>query len=301
MELRHLQAFAAAAERESFTRAAESLKVTQAAVSQQVAALEEELSTALFERRGRGVRLTGQGRQLYGFARQILDLVQEARCQIGESAGEVSGELAIASSTVPAEWLLPELLAEFRARFPQVRESLVVSDSRLATAAVEAGEADVGFVGEPPRSSRLEAHPVAEDELMLFAAADHPLAGKGTATLKQLCRLPLIVREPGSASRGCVEQALQDRHVPLDELNIIMEVNSNDAIRAAVERGVGVAFLSERANRQQAGLAAVKVRGFRPRRQLYVIHNARRLPAAAARQFLAFLQQWRPSRGSKKK
>lgn len=91
MELRHLKTFAAAAERESFTRAAEVMELTQAAVSQQVAALEQELGVELFERHGRGVRLTEQGRRLYTYARQILDLVDEAALQVGETEQQLSG------------------------------------------------------------------------------------------------------------------------------------------------------------------------------------------------------------------
>lgn len=293
MELRHLQTFAAAAQRSSFTRAAEALELTQAAVSQHVAALERELGARLFERHGRGVQLTEQGQRLHVYAQQILDLVEAASREVGVEARCLAGEVRIAASTAPAEWLLPELLAEFRTRWPQVRESLFVSDSSMATAAVESGEADVGFVGELPRSSALEAQPVAEDHLVLVVSADHPWTEKGTTTLKQLYREPMIVREPGSGSRRCFEGALQEHALSPGELTIAMEVNSNDAIRAAIQRGVGVAFLSERAFVPDVGLACVKVRGFHPHRQLYVIRDPKRISTAPARQFLAFVEEWR--------
>ena len=293
MELRHLRTFAAAAERESFTRAAEALDLTQAAVSQQVAALEKELGTKLVERRGRGVCLTAAGRRLSEYALQILDLVAEASRQVGGVEQHVSGHLRIATSSVPAEWLVPELLAAFRKRYPEIHESLAVSDSRMAAAAVQIGEADMGFVGELPGSSALEATVVAEDELVLVVAADHPLAGKGATTLKRLCREALIIREPGSGSRRCFERALQEHDFSLADLEIAMEVNSNDAIRAAVERGVGVAFLSQRDKRHEIGLASVKVRGFRVRRKLYLIRDPHRILATPARQFLEFVEEWR--------
>jgi DNA-binding transcriptional LysR family regulator len=293
MELRHLRTFAAAAQRRSFTRAAEALQLTQAAVSQHVAALERELGADLFARQGRGVQLTEQGQRLYAYAQQILDLVEAASREIGDHQSCLSGEVRIATSSVPSEWLLPELLAEFRIRWPHVRESLLVSDSSMATSAVEKGEADVGFVGELPRASTLEASPVADDELVLVVAADHPFANKGTTTLKQLRSEPMIVRERGSASRRCVEGALQEHDLPPGELTIAMEANSNDAIRAAVQRGVGVAFLSDRAFVPDLGLARVKVRGFRARRQLYVIRDPQRIPTAQARQFLTFVDEWR--------
>jgi len=293
MELRHLKTFVAAAEWENFTRAAGALELTQAAVSQQVAALEKTLDAELFARHGRGVRLTEQGSRLYRYARQILDLVDEASRQVGQTEQSVSGHLRIATSTVPSEWLLPELLAEFRGHWPRVRESVAVSDSSMAAVAVEAGEADVGFVGELPRSSTLESQAVADDELVLVVAADHPLAEKGTITLKQLRSQPLIVREPGSGSRRCVERTLAEHGLSTVDLTIAMEINTNDAIRAAIERGVGIAFLSQRANFRETGLAPLNVRGFRPQRQLYVIRDPRRIARAPVRQFLAFVEQWK--------
>jgi DNA-binding transcriptional LysR family regulator len=170
----------------------------------------------------------------------------------------------------------------------------------MAAAAVEAGEADLGFVGELPGSSALEATAVGDDELVLIVAADHPLADKGTTTLKQLRREALIVREPGSGSRRCLERALDEHGLSLADLEIAMEVNSNDAIRAAVERGVGIAFLSQRDKRHEVGLASVKIRGFRVRRQLYLIRNTGRILATPARQFLQFVEEWRQDTGCDK-
>ena len=292
MDVRHLRSFVAAAELGSFTAAAMQLDVTQAAISQQVAVLEGELKVSLFRRLGRGVQLTDRGQQLYAHAETILDLVDKAVSQVGNIPQELSGTLHIATSTVPSEWLLPELLAEFRSRWPAVRESLAVSDSRLAAEAVESGDADVGFVGALPRASTLEARPVAEDELVLVVAKDHPLAGTRMTTLKQLQGQQLIVREPGSASRSCVERELEDKGLAPGDFTIAMEVNSNAAIRAAVEQGVGVAFLSARSSHQLSGLVPIKVRGFHPRRQLYVVHRPGRMQSEIARHFLEFVDGW---------
>tara|TARA_B100000809_G_scaffold28094_2_gene24382 strand:+ start:211 stop:1101 length:891 start_codon:yes stop_codon:yes gene_type:complete len=295
MEVRHLRSFVAAAELGSFTAAAMQLEVTQAAISQQVAVLEGELKVSLFRRLGRGVQLTDRGQQLYEHAETILDLVDKAVSQVGNIPQELSGTLHIATSTVPSEWLLPELLAEFRSRWPAVRESLAVSDSRLAAEAVESGDADVGFVGALPRSSTLEARPVAEDELVLVVARGHPLAGTRMTTLKQLQHQQLIVREPGSASRSCVERELKDKGLVPGDFTIAMEVNSNAAIRAAVEQGVGVAFLSARSSHQLSGLVPIKVRGFHPRRQLYVVHRPASSQSEIVGQFLEFVAQWQPA------
>lgn len=298
MELRHLKTFAAAAELQSFTRAAEVLGLTQAAVSQHVAALEKELKVALFDRSGRSAKTTEAGRRLYEYARRILDLLEEARRTVSQlPAGEVAGEMRIAASTVPAETLLPDLLMEFRRRCPRVREELAVSDSSEATAAVEAGRVDLGFVGELPRSSRLSSRPVARDELVLVVGPGHALAERKRRrlSLKQLAEHPLLVREPGSGSRRCVEHALDAAGLPPDRLSVAMEINSNDAIRAAVERGVGAAFLSLAAVRrdvEQGRLVQLTVEGLDAHRQLYLLTDPRRIPSPAVRAFLAFLDDW---------
>ena len=295
MEVRQLRSFVAAAELGSFTRAAGLIGVTQAAISQQVAALEKELQVSLFQRQGRGVTLTERGHQLHQQAREIITLVDRALLEVGNLPRQLTGTLRIASSTVPSEWLLPELLAAFRTQWPGVHETLAVSDSQLAAAAVQSGAADVGFVGQLPSSSQLESYPVAEDELVLVVASDHPLAATGRTTLKQLSRLPLIVREPGSASRHCVEQELLLHGVAADDLVIALEANSNGAIQAAVEQGIGAAFLSAHSVRTLRGLAAIKVRGFHPRRQLYLVHTARSLQSEIVDKFVTFVTEWRSS------
>lgn len=163
----------------------------------------------------------------------------------------------------------------------------------MAAAAVEAGEADLGVVGELPRSLTLDTTPIARDELVLVVATKHALATKGTTTLDQVLREPLIVGEPGSDSRGCDEAALEEYEISPAKLTIAMEANSNSSIRAVVERGVGVAFLSQRANRHETGLVRVRIRGFCPRRQLYLVKDRRRFLSSPSRQFLECVDNWR--------
>jgi len=294
MELRHLRTFSMAAELQSFTRAANALSLTQAAVSQHVASLEKELSVSLFDRTGRAVVPTAAGHRLYEYARKILNLVEAAKEEVAHAAVAVCGSVKIAASTVPAETLLPELLLRFRTEFPDVHEAVTVSDSAQATDAVQTGEADVGFVGELPRDSRLATRVVGTDELVLIVSPTHRFADKKKIKVKELKKESLIVREPGSGSRRCVEQSLEEAGQPLGELRIVMETNSNDAIRGAVERGIGAAFVSRPVVARdiaEGRLVAVEIAGLQLRRRLYLISDPGRIPAAAVRAFLAFLEQ----------
>ena len=294
MELRHLRTFIVAAQLESFTKASQSLGMTQGAVSQQVAALEKQLEASLFERVGRVVKLTDQGRQLDDYARKIVDLVDQAERAIRNESAAINGTLRIATSTVPAESLLPELLAEFRQMYPDVNEAVSVSDSAEATQAVENGDADVGFIGELPQQSPLTAKPIADDELAMIVAPSHRYVEKGSIAINELRTEPMIIREPGSASRHCVEKGLEARGIRLTELTIGIEMNSNEAIRVAVQRGAGIGFLSKRAiaNDVAGGtLAIVKVRGLKLQRKLYVITDKQRVASSPLREFLAFLEK----------
>lgn len=295
MELRHLQSFTKAAELQSFTRAAEELSLTQAAVSQHIAALEKELDVSLFDRAGRTMIPTDSGHRLYDLARQILNLVDEVRSEVGQKTTRMTGTLRIATSTVPAETILPELLEAFRQCHPDVRESITVSDSKAAAEAIESGKADLAFVGDIPEDFSLSALPLCEDYLILVVSCNHLPAKKKRITLEQLQTEPLIVRESGSGSRRCVERALREAGISVRDLNIVMEVNSNDAIRSAVERGLGATFLSQRIVERdiaEGRLISIPVENLNFKRQLSIVTNPDRIPTGPLRAFLSFLDGW---------
>jgi DNA-binding transcriptional LysR family regulator len=298
MELKHLRTFVAAAEARNFTRAGQALKITQAAVSQHVAALEKECGVSLFDRAARSIALTDAGRQLLDYATRILELVDEAAHAVRGSEPLVAGSLRIATSTIPAEHLLPKLLAEFRDEFPNVRESIVVSDSRVAIQTIEHGDADIGFVGERVESVRLVFTPIAEDQLILAVSPHHPWANKRYVTPPSLSKQPLVVREPGSGSRQCVEQAMLSKGLHLEDMNVVMEVNSNDAIRAAVEQNMGIAFLSSltaSADLERGRIVRVGVRGLKTARQLFMVTDANRSLPRGAVEFARFVELRRGS------
>lgn len=299
MELRHLQTFVTVVESRSFTRAGQLLRITQAAVSKHIAALEAELNVALFERAARGITTTTAGQRFYEHARRILHQVSQAVQDLTGQRTHIEGLLRIAANTVPAQCLLPDLLAEFQQVHPAVRESVAVSDSAGAIAAVEQGEADVGLVGQVPDSPQLTVRAIADDELVLVVGPQHPLAAHRRITPQRLRQEPLIVRESGSGSRTCMERALDDAGLAVSEMTITMEMNSNDSIRQAVQRGLGVAFLSRSVIDRDVTdrrLIPIQLQGVRLRRQLYSVVHAGRTPSPAARAFLEFVE----SRGKPK-
>ncbi len=294
MRLNHLEVFLEAVRRESFSQAARALGISQATVSKYVAALEKWLDAPLFLRQGRQVIPTDAARRLVPLAQQMLQLARQARQVVASQARPLQGVLRLATSSVPAESLLPECLAAFGKQYPQVEVSLTVSDSRQATQQVLQGQAELGVVGEVGRHGRLQYEEIARDELVLIVPPEHPLAQLRTAALEEVVRWPLIVRESGSGSRRCVEAALQQAGVPPGRLKVAMEMNSNEAIRRAVAQGAGVAFQSQSVIAQEVKdglLVPVRIRHFRPQRLLYAIWRRGHELSAPAREFLQFVKR----------
>jgi DNA-binding transcriptional LysR family regulator len=293
VQLPHLETFAKAAELSSFTGAAGALGLTQAAVSQRVQALEKSLGQSLFHRRAGRVLLTEAGRRLYDFAQRILDLHREARRQVTGRDAPAAGELLIAASSIPGEHLLPALLSHFRQKHPHIHVRASVSDSQAVTGQVERGEASVGLVGRKDDNRHLEFRYLTSDRIVLVAPPGHPLGGRKTVTVPQLAAYPLVVREAGSGSRHCFEKALERAGRSLADLRVAFELGSNEAIKEAVLRGAGVAVLSSLAVGEElrtGRLHALRVRGLRCDRDMFVVLDKRRVLPLPARLFLTFLE-----------
>src|SRR5262249_24030947 len=243
--------FAHAAELASFTAAGKALGLTQAAVSQRIHTLEQFLGVQLFARQGGHIVLTDAGHRLHGYARRILALHGEAIQELTGRQAPLTGELSLAASSVPGEYLLPALLAVFRQRHPHVQVRATVSDTRQVLHHIEQGDAEVGLVGGKPEGAHLEARPFASDRLALIVPAKHPWGRRKRVPLGRLCAQPLILREAGSGSRSCLENALAKAGKSLADLRVALELGSNEAIKEAVQRGLGLAILSTHAIRHE--------------------------------------------------
>ncbi len=296
-QLPHLATFSLAAELSSFTAAARALGLTQAAVSQRIQALEGALGVALFRRQGGRVLLTEAGRRLYPHAERILALHREARAEVTGRKEPLTGELSLAASSVPGEHLLPGLLSAFRQRHPHVQVRATVADSEAALRQVEQGRAHLGLVGRKDDGPHLEYRCFACDRLVLVVPPDHPWRRR-RVSLNELCREPLILRELGSGSRWCLEQALSRAGKSLRDLNVALELGSNEAILEAVRKGLGLAVLSAHAVQKEvdAGhLRALQVTGLALEREMFVVWDRRRVLPTPARHFLDLLE---PCRGA---
>jgi len=298
-QLPYLVTFAKAAELSCFTAAGRALGLTQAAVSQQVQALEKLLGVSLFDRRGGRVLPTAAAQRLYPYAQRILSLHAEARAAITGQRVPVSGDLLLAASSIPGEHLLPALLPTFQDRYPHLRIRVTVADSQVVLDQVERGKAHLGLVGGKTNSAHLEFRPFACDHMVLVVPEGHPWRRRKRVSLTQLCGQPLVLREAGSGSRWCLEQALAKTGRSVNDLRIALELGSNEGIKEAVLRGTGLAILSthvvktELANRK---LHALQINDLPLDREMFVVRDRRRVLPIPASLFLDFID---PSPGAK--
>jgi DNA-binding transcriptional LysR family regulator len=293
MDLRRLEVFVKVAELASFSRAAEALFLTQPTVSEHVRSLEEDLGVQLLDRLGRGAVPTPAGEILLGYARRVLVLMREARQAIDQFQGRVSGELIVGGSTIPGEYVLPALIGQFKAKYPDISISLRVGSSRQVSEWVEEGRVEIGVVGARPASRALLARELMADEMVIVVPADHPWNGRAGVTLADVRTQPLILRERGSGSRDALERALAAAGTDLGAFRIAGEMGSTQAVKQAVRAGVGIALISKRAVEDECRarlLWCVKVRNLNVARSFHLLSHRDRTRSPLAQAFLEFIE-----------
>jgi DNA-binding transcriptional LysR family regulator len=293
MDTRQLAAFCAVVERRSFSQAAERLGVTQPAVSLQVRALEARLGQRLIDRSGRRVEPTEAGKRLYRNAQRLLQLEQQLIEDVRGDGAQLKGTLAIGASTGPGAHLVPLLLCEFHRNNPDVRVALSIADTHAVIERVAERELELGIVGAIRRHRSLDFEPLVRDEIVLAVPPDHSAAG-GEISLDELREENVIVMQEGAGVRQVVEEELRRAGLRLRGLKSKLELGLQESVKSAVAAGYGVSFISRSAIEGElaAGtLAAARVEGLEPARQIYVVRARGRRATRAAAAFLAFAKE----------
>ena len=288
-----LVVFRAVAERGSFRKAAEELYLTQPAVSLQIKALEEELGVQLFDRTGAKIALTTAGSVLLRYAIESRELFANAEREISAISGEQAGTLALGASTTIAQYVLPSLLGAFRKHYPRVAITLVSGNTETIVHALEAQSIALGLLEGPAHSRDVHVVPFLVDELVLIAPSAHEWAERGTIRVEELADAPLLMREPGSGTRNVVETALTRAGIKRSSLNVVMELDSTESIKSAVEAGLGMGFISEwalsRDTRFGVNFRKIFIEGMRIERSLSIASLAHPRQHDIAQTFRHFL------------
>ncbi len=291
MTLEQLRIFIAVAEREHVTRAAEALNLTQSAVSSAIAALEQRHAAVLFHRIGRGIELTAAGRLFLEEARAVLDRAEAAERMLADLSGLERGSLAIYASQTIANYWLPPRLVRFRKAHPKIGVALYAVNTAQVVSAVRDGIADLGFAEGVVDHEDLVQQTIARDRLVIVTAATDPWTSAHALTPRVLCEADWIIREKGSGTRSEFEDALKKHGITTNDLNIVLEVPSNEAARLAVEEGAGATAISELAARPglisgRLGIASFDL----PERGFIALRHRERHLSRAAGALLDFLK-----------
>ena len=246
MAERRLQVFRAVVKHGSFTRAAEALFMSQPSVTFQIRQLEEEYRVRLLDRNTGSVTPTPAGELLLDYANRILALSDELDARMAEMTDLMRGTLVVAACTTVGGSLMPALLGEFNARFPQVRVRLVVANSEAVAAMVAARQAHAGIVDAEPAVPGVSALACGQDDVVAVFAPDHPLARATKVRAPALAEYELLAREPGSGTRSASEAWFAAQGIAVADLKVQMELGSPESLLEVAAGGLGVALASKR-------------------------------------------------------
>lgn len=275
----------------SFKKAAEKLYISQPAVSLQVQNLEKQLNAPIFYRDKRKAYLTETGELLKKYCDRILNLCEETCRSLDELQTFQSGALVIGASQTTGTYLMPRLIGIFRHKYPHISVELQVHSTRQISWAVAKGQIDLAIVGgEIPKelSKLLEVTSYAEDELALILPISHPFSSLDFIRKEDLYRLRFIALDTQSTIRNVIENTLTQNGIDSNYFKIEMELNSIEAIKNAVQSGLGAAFVSVSAISKELDLDMLhwaKIEGITIKRTLSIITNPKRYHSSVTKLF----------------
>jgi len=270
--IRQLAVLEAVARNLSFTKAAEELHLTQPAVSMQIKQIEESIGLPLFEQVGKRVFLTEAGQEMFNYSRSIQQQLAEAEAIIEDLKGVKRGTLTIAVAST-ANYFAPRILAAFKATYDKVTFSLDVTNRKGLLSHLDNNDTDLVIMGRPPANMEVEAEFFMENPLVAIAPANHPLVGVRNIPIVTLLKETFIIREQGSGTRNAIERFFSDHGF---EITTSLSMSSNEAIKQAVQAGLGLGIVSIHTLEMELELKRLElldVESFPILRSWYVVHR----------------------------
>ncbi len=288
---RKLEVFLKLYETKSFSKTAKELFISQPTVTIHLKDLENYLGVRLFDRDTRNVIPTRAGKIVYKYGKEMLKLYKEMEKELWPYKEEEGGLVEIGGSTIPGQYILPRIIKMFKETYPKITVYLKVSDTQGVVEGILKGEFDLGVVGAKLKQAELFFEPCCDDEIVLIGPS---YFGRDEIDLENLYELPLIKRESGSGTWKNVLQTLEERGINLSKLNIVGEMGSTEAVKAAVKEGLGLSFVSKRAIELEASLGIikeVKIRNFQIIRKFYLVYFKNKKFSLATEKFLKFFKK----------
>ena len=271
-----LKVFQTVAMRLNFTKAAEELFITQPAVSKHIRELEQQFKTTLFDRVGSRIKLTPAGNTLLHYTNELFQLYNNLEFEMNNLSSQKSGKLRIGASTTIAQYVLPQVLAAFHQKYPDIHISLVNQNTESIEKLLEDKSIDLGIVEGRSKSTSIKYAQFLKDEIVLVTAAKNGPLKKESITLKSLSKLPLLFREPGSGSLDVIAYALKNAGISLEDLKVEMQLASTESIKSYLMNSECLAFLSIHAvldELKNNDLKVIDVRRLEIERYFYFIQS----------------------------
>jgi DNA-binding transcriptional LysR family regulator len=280
MDIQQLKVFVSAFKNRGFSRASEELNLRQPTISNHIKTLEKEFNCKLFYRASRTIIPTKEAEVLHGHSIELIERIDALKETIGKIRKDLTGKLIVGTSTIPGVYLLPRIMSEFKKYYPEISFQILISDSKEIVDSISKHELVMGIVGAKIGNEQIKYAPLVEDELIVVTS---PSSVKGNRmTLKELVKLPMVLREEGSRTRREMGKCLEGKGVSLNRIKIAGIFGSTDAVKQAVKAGIGVSILSKFSvadELEHSILKKIELTDIVMKRQFYIVtHKKRTLP-----------------------
>lgn len=275
-----LKVFVTAAEELNFSRAAQRLHLSQSAVSQNIQSLERTYRVELFVRHGRSVQLSEAGQAILPMAREVLNSARLLEDALVNVNGDVAGELAIGCATTSGRYFMPNLLASFQRDYPYVRTRVSLMRRQDVLDGLLDQTMNLGVIGRCMEHRDLECQPLLEDRVILIVPANHPWASLEQVKPADILEQPFISRETNSGTFEVLFDNLRRHGIDPENFNVVMQLGDAEAVQMAVEKGIGITFISEMMAARSLALGRVKkvaVEGFNITQSVYLVRRLSRV------------------------
>ena len=294
MDLWQLNIFCKVVELKGFSKAGNAIHLSQPTISSHIKDLENHFECQLIDRLGKKAVPTKAGELLYHYARKLIALRDETQAAMAEFHGRIKGRLVIGGSTIPGGYILPKCIGAFTTVYPEVTISLIIGDTDQIIQDVLSGSPEFGIVGAKTSNKNICQEKLIEDEMRLIVTCDHKWAGKKHISPDLMFKEPFIVRERGSGTLKSIKLSLKEKGYTSENLNIIAELGSTEAVIQGIKSKVGVSILSTIAVAEElkAGtLKALTIKELNLKRSFYLITHKQRSPSPLCKAFINFLKK----------
>ena len=297
MNLKQLEAFVKVAETKSFSEAAKQLFLTQPTISAHVSALEKELNTCFLIRNTRGVELSESGKELYAYAVQMLEIEKTIKGRFGKEIKPEGNVLRIGASTVPAQYILPNVMSAFHAEYPSEKLKLFETDSEGVIDMILSHHIDIGFTGTVIEKGNCKYLPFYEDELVVLTPSNEKFVEKlcgGQILADWIMDEPVILREEGSGTKKEAEKMLAEQRIDMKKLKLAALMENQETIKRSVSKGMGVTILSKLAAEEElknGTLLAFPLGSQGGKRMINLVYDAEYPLLPAAERFIKMIKR----------